>query len=81
MAKNKSAKTSKSNAQTKGGRIEKDADTRAIEADLSANLKMVVTINHEAGGEAGILQIRYKTLDDLDNLCRSLSVMSQELEH
>jgi ParB family transcriptional regulator, chromosome partitioning protein len=42
---------------------------------------MAVTINHESGGEAGILQIRYKTLDDLDNLCRSLSVMSQGLEH
>lgn len=81
LAKNKSAKTSKSNTQTKGSRVEKDADTRAIEADLSANLKMAVTINHESGGEAGILQIRYKTLDDLDNLCRSLSVMSQGLEH
>jgi ParB family chromosome partitioning protein len=52
---------------------EKDADTRALEADLSANLRMAVRINHEAGKEGGQLSITYMTLDDLDILCRLLS--------
>ena len=57
---------------------EKDADTRALEADLSANLKMSVRINHERGGETGILSIRYNTLDDLDLLCRVLSDLPRD---
>jgi len=57
---------------------EKDADTRALEADLSANLRMAVSINHELGGESGIMTIRYNTLDDLDSLCRVLSVMPRD---
>jgi ParB family transcriptional regulator, chromosome partitioning protein len=57
---------------------DKDADTRALEADLSANLKMPVRINHEPGGETGILSIRYRTLDDLDLLCRVLSDLSRD---
>ena len=59
-------------------RTEKDADTRALEADLSANLGMAVRIDHEPGGETGLLTIRYNTLDDLDNLCRVLSVMPRD---
>jgi ParB family transcriptional regulator, chromosome partitioning protein len=57
---------------------EKDADTRALEADLSANLRMAVSINHEPGGETGTLTIRYNTLDDLDLLCRGLSVLPRD---
>ena len=57
---------------------EKDADTRALEADLSANLKMSVRINHERGGETGILSIQYNTLDDLDLLCRVLSDLPRD---
>lgn len=60
------------------GPHEKDADTRALEADLAANLGMSVSINHEPGGEAGTITIRYNTLDDLDNLCRVLSVMPRD---
>jgi ParB family chromosome partitioning protein len=52
---------------------EKDADTRALEADISANLRMQVRIDHESGGERGQLTIRYGSLDDLDMLCRLLS--------
>lgn len=59
-------------------RTEKDADTRALEADLSANLRMVVQIKHEPGGEAGLMIIRYNTLDDLDLLCRGLSVLPRD---
>jgi ParB family transcriptional regulator, chromosome partitioning protein len=57
---------------------EKDADTRALEQDLSANLKMPVRIDHASGGESGELKIRYESLDDLDKLCRILSQLPDE---
>lgn len=69
-AKSPSPKTSKS--------AEKDADTRALEADLSANLKLAVRIDHASGGESGALTIRYDSLDDLDRLCRILSQLPDE---
>lgn len=65
-------------SKTAGKKFEKDADTRALESDLAANLKMSVSINHEPGGERGTLSIRYNTLDDLDNLCRTLSQMDRD---
>jgi ParB family chromosome partitioning protein len=49
----------------------KDADTRALEADLSANLRLPVAIDHKAGGR-GELRIRYANLDELDGLCQLL---------
>lgn len=49
----------------------KDADTRALEADLSAALGSKVGIAHRGDG-SGEVTIRYKTLDDLDGLCRLL---------
>ena len=55
-------------------RTEKDADTRALEADLSATLGMQVSIDHRPGSEAGSLTVRYGSLDDLDTLCRILSL-------
>lgn len=61
-------------ATKKAGKgVEKDADTRALEADLSANLRMEVRIDHAQGGESGQLTIRYGSLDDLDMLCNLLS--------
>ena len=57
---------------------EKDADTRAIEGDLSANLKMGVSIHHEPGGERGRMTISYNTLADLDLLCRVLSMVPRD---
>ena len=57
---------------------EKDADTRALEADLSANLKLAVRIDHASGSESGALTIRYDSLDDLDRLCRILSQLPDE---
>lgn len=54
-------------------KVEKDADTKALEGDLSANLGMKVAIDHKAGGEAGQITIKYKTMDQLDELCRILS--------
>lgn len=56
----------------------KDADTRALEADLTANLKMGVRIDHGANGEGGKITISYRTLDQLDLLCRALSVIPRD---
>lgn len=54
-------------------KAEKDADTRALEGDLSAALGMNVKIDHAAGGESGTVSVRYASLDDLDTLCGKLS--------
>ncbi|WP_425040076.1 ParB/RepB/Spo0J family partition protein [Primorskyibacter sp. S187A] len=51
----------------------KDADTRALEGDLSAHLGMAVSINHKPGGEGGTITLSYRDLDQLDSLCRLLS--------
>ncbi len=52
---------------------EKDADTLALEGDLSASVGMKVQIDHKSDGESGKLTIDYNSLDDLDVLCRLLS--------
>jgi ParB family chromosome partitioning protein len=52
--------------------VEKDADTRALEGDLSANLGMKVSIQHDNGQESGLITIRYTSLDELDDLCQKL---------
>ncbi len=52
-------------------RADKDADTRALERRLSDALGLSVAIvNH---GEAGELKIRYKTLEQLDEVVRRLA--------
>ncbi len=51
----------------------KDADTRALEKDLSAILAMKVSINHKDGSEAGQVVLTYENLDQLDDLCAKLS--------
>lgn len=58
---------------------EKDADTRAIEADLSANLRMTVRIDHRGIDEGGVLSISYRTLEDLDLLCDVLSKIPRDM--
>ena len=57
----------------KSGKPIKDADTRALEGDLAANLRMGVSIEHESGGESGRVVIKYRSLDQLDELCGKLS--------
>lgn len=54
-------------------RIEKDADTRAIEDELSASVGVRVSIDSDASGQSGKLSIKYKSLEELDDLCRRLS--------
>lgn len=59
-------------ARRTGREAEKDADTRALEGDLSAQLRMTVSINH-AGTEGGQVVITYRDLDQLDRLCQLLN--------
>lgn len=54
---------------------EKDADTRALEGDLSATIGMKVSIDH-SGFDGGRLTIQYRSLDDLDRICQALSSMA-----
>jgi len=50
----------------------KDADTVALEKDLTAAVGMKVAIDHE--GEGGKVTISYKDLEELDDLCSKLGV-------
>ncbi|MGP1358357.1 ParB/RepB/Spo0J family partition protein [Roseicyclus sp.] len=63
----------------KGGRpktaVEKDADTRALEGDLSAALGMTVSIDHDQARGNGTLSIKYKDLAALDDLIRILNAV------
>ena len=54
-------------------KAEKDADTRALEADLSAATGVKVSLSHTADAESGHLTLHYDTLEQLDDLCRKLS--------
>ncbi|MFO1141238.1 MAG: ParB/RepB/Spo0J family partition protein [Amaricoccus sp.] len=51
----------------------KDADTRALEEDLTATLRLKVTIDHKPGQRSGEIRIRYGNLEELDGLCQLLS--------
>jgi ParB family chromosome partitioning protein len=53
---------------------QKDADTRALELDLSSHLRMKVSIDHK-GLDGGTLVITYRSLEQLDELCQILSTM------
>ncbi|MEM6466405.1 MAG: ParB/RepB/Spo0J family partition protein [Pseudomonadota bacterium] len=51
----------------------RDADTRALEADLSAHLGLRVVIDHKLGQEAGELRLKYRDLEQLDQICQKLT--------
>ena len=55
------------------GQKSKDADTKVLEGDLSAALKMDVSILHKPNQGFGEIKIRYKNLKQLDDLCRHLT--------
>ncbi len=50
--------------------IEKDPDTRALEKLLSDTTGMLVEIDHNGNG--GVIHIKYKSLEQLDDICRRL---------
>ena len=55
--------------KSSGGK--KDADTRALEADLAAALGLEVEIDHSKKG-SGAVTVKYLNLDQLDDVCRRL---------
>ena len=55
----------------KPGKGGKDPDTRALEKALQDVLGLAVSINHK--GHGGEVRIQYKTLEQLDGLCRRLN--------
>ncbi|MEQ9692794.1 ParB/RepB/Spo0J family partition protein [Shimia sp. SDUM112013] len=73
LAKSFGSKLSTTNNLKATEKPKKDADTIALEGDLSANLGMKVAIDHKSGGESGQVTIKYATLDQLDEICRILS--------
>ena len=56
--------------QSRKRSAEKNADTLALEKRLSDALGLVVSI--DARGESGVVSIRYRNLDQLDDLGRRL---------
>jgi ParB family transcriptional regulator, chromosome partitioning protein len=72
IAQNDNADPAKAEATTaKPAKVEKDPDTRALEKALQDVLGLTVSIDHK--GQGGELRIKYKTLDQLDGLCRRLN--------
>jgi ParB family chromosome partitioning protein len=61
------------NGRAAGRPASKDADTRALEEDLTATLRLKVTIDHRPGQQSGEIRIRYTNLEELDGLCQLLS--------
>jgi ParB family chromosome partitioning protein len=63
----KEASNGAAQVKTNGARHEKDADTRAMEKQLSDALGLAVSI--DGRGERGEVRIRYKDIEQLDALC------------
>ncbi|MFT5005451.1 MAG: ParB family chromosome partitioning protein, partial [Paracoccaceae bacterium] len=53
--------------------IEKDADTKELEDQLSLQLGMNVKIDFQSGTGSGAVTVQYGSLDQLDDLCRILT--------
>ncbi len=66
------AKAEKGPVKKRALKPAKDADTKAIEGDLSAHLGVKVTIDHKPDG-SGEMRLKYSDLEQLDGLCRLLS--------
>jgi ParB family chromosome partitioning protein len=64
--------TAKANARGKVSALEKDADTRSLERNITDALGLAVSIEHK-GDKGGKLVVSYTTLDQLDEICRRLA--------
>jgi ParB family chromosome partitioning protein len=76
LVKNEGKDSGEGNTGTKSkskAAVEKDADTKALEGDLSASIGMKVVLDHKPGQESGVMTVKYDSLEDLDMLCRLLS--------
>jgi ParB family transcriptional regulator, chromosome partitioning protein len=71
IAQTQSAEPAKLETKSAKPKVEKDPDTRALERVLQDVLGLTVSIDHKGNG--GELRIRYKTLEQLDGLCRRLN--------
>jgi ParB family chromosome partitioning protein len=68
IARQESGRNGKSPSRKRSA--EKNADTLALEKRLSDALGLVVSIDHR--GESGVVSIRYRNLDQLDDLAQRL---------
>ncbi len=66
------AAAAKARARVKRPRKPKDTDTLALERDLSSAIGLKVGIEHR-GEQGGDVRISYRTLEQLDELCRRLT--------
>ena len=71
LAKGAAAPEKKSGGKSSGSGEDKDADTRALEADITSRLGLSVDIRH--GAKGGEIRVHYQTLEQLDDVCRRLS--------
>ena len=70
LAKGGASSASPKTAATPPRPSEKDADTLALEQNLSNSLGLKVQIDH--GEKGGQVTVKYKTLEQLDEICRRL---------
>ena len=75
----KLAKNVLAGGNTPKSRRQKDVDTRALEADLSANLDTKVLLKLSNRGGSGQILLRYRSLDHLDDLCEALREAGRKL--
>ncbi len=71
LVKRPAAKT----AKTPAPRAEKDADTKALEHELSAALKMKVSIDHNEKAQKGTVTLRYNSLEQLDDFLQAIGAL------
>ena len=60
----------------KNNRADKDPDTKALERTVSEAVGLKVEISH-TGTDGGLLKITYKTLEQLEDICRRLQTTPQ----
>jgi ParB family transcriptional regulator, chromosome partitioning protein len=66
---NRPAKTKpRASKSGKGREVLRDANTMDLERRLTASLGLKVAIQHQKGSQAGMVQISYQTLDQLDDI-------------
>jgi ParB family transcriptional regulator, chromosome partitioning protein len=70
IARQESDRSGKPRSQARKRTAEKNADTLALEKRLSDALGLVVSI--DARGESGVVSIRYRNLDQLDDLAQRI---------
>jgi ParB family chromosome partitioning protein len=70
IARQQSGRNGQSHSRGRKRAAAKSADTLALEKRLSDALGLVVSIEHR--GEKGVVNIRYRSLEQLDDLARRL---------